>query len=398
MDSERLDSQPLQTFGLPLEPTPITTTSSSSSSPQTPNDEINGPPQAALAPYTVTIAETKFVWLGPLTTIYTPAPSCYQTTTSASIGGLQIYDYQIDTTMKCWPSVYGTTSIVSLFDVLGGPGNGYYSPGICPTGWTAASAEPYATNFYGTRSGNAVMCCPMSYALTIPVNEGPQCFSGLPGGGVVTNLFIPTQKTPGPVTMNTTETVTEITLTAISKVACSPISVSWEATDTPILRLLASRAGSTFLESASSSPSPSISSIPHTSTPTSAPSPSGLSTGAKAGVAIGVLAVVLAVGLGIFFFFRRRGKAARAREQAKQEKFLHQNRMRDVPPDTFEMLTNDNRHEMLTKHNISQLDVPGTVKRKPLGELEALPVVGVAELDGVKEVGGGEEGSSGNCG
>ncbi|KAL5318459.1 hypothetical protein ACEPPN_013520 [Leptodophora sp. 'Broadleaf-Isolate-01'] len=143
--------------------------------------------------------------------------------------------------------------------------------------------------------------------------------------------------------MNPTDTLTETTLTVISKVAYSP-------------------------------------------------------TGAKAGIAIGVLAVVLAVGLGIFFFFRRGGKAARAREQVEQEEFLRQNRMRDVPPDTYEMLTKDNRHEMLTKHNISQLDVPGPIERKPLGGLEALPVVGVAELDGLRGVDGGGVGEGEGAG
>lgn len=58
-----------------------------------------------------------------------------------------------------------------------------------------------------------------------------------------------------------------------------------------------------------------------------------------------------------------------------------------MPSDTYEMLTKDNRHEMLTKHNISQKDVPGIVKLKSLGELDAVSAVGtgMAELDGRRE-------------
>lgn len=115
------------------------------------SDEL---PSGSTAPFTISLGPTDdyFVYLGPLTTFYTPSTSCYQTTTSVQTG-FKAFDYQLDTTLRCWPSISGSIQITTSEDWAG-----YYSPGICPSGWSAATTR--GTNFFGTRSGTAVLCCP----------------------------------------------------------------------------------------------------------------------------------------------------------------------------------------------------------------------------------------------
>jgi len=165
------------------------------------------------------------------------------------------------------------------------------------------------------------------------------------------------------VTFGPSDTLTSTTLTiANAVVACSPISVSWEATDTVILELLGSI---TTSNSASPTTGTGSTTKPSTSSPTSSgtqthtSTPSSLSSGAKAGIAITVVIVTIAAFIGVFFFFRRRGKRQAALREGE----------RPLPPNTHELLTKDNAHELLTKHNVPLLDS----KKVPRGSPNELP-------------------------
>ncbi|KAI9657890.1 MAG: hypothetical protein M1829_006852 [Trizodia sp. TS-e1964] len=133
-----------------------------------------------------------------------------------------IYDYQAETTLRCWPSIYGTTKITSLLLISGKGGAGYYSPRICPSGWSTAST---ARNFIGTRNGTVAKCCPESYTLTYPDREGAQCSKGVPYKGSVTNFWSVGSNHTGQPTFGPTDYVRDITVTLDTHVACSPICV-----------------------------------------------------------------------------------------------------------------------------------------------------------------------------
>jgi hypothetical protein len=79
-------------------------------------------------------------------------------------------------------------------------------------------------------------------------------------------------------------------------------------------------------------------------------SSSGLFTGAKAGIAIGIVVFFIAIVL-IFFYFRKRGKAARVLSEENANR--------------HELVTDANRHEMITKHNIPEMSEQNSGKLTP---------------------------------
>ena len=93
--------------------------------------------------------------VGPLTTIFTPPASCLSTVTSA-MGSVSASDYSMfighwggyAPGSRCYPA--STVPIPFL-------SNYYYSPGICPSGYSAAC--PW-TGTELPASVTASLCCP----------------------------------------------------------------------------------------------------------------------------------------------------------------------------------------------------------------------------------------------
>jgi hypothetical protein len=104
--------------------------------------------------------------LGPVTSLWTPPASCYLTTTSYE-GSLYIYDHftgSAISSISCNPPIpwmpIVTGSAVEFF----GPEtwtSRYYSPAICPSGWsTASDLSPSWQTVAGDDANTAFLCCP----------------------------------------------------------------------------------------------------------------------------------------------------------------------------------------------------------------------------------------------
>lgn len=86
--------------------------------------------------------------LGPLTTIFTPPASCLSTITSASLAGFFVGHFSAGNE-NCYPPSTTTNYFATSY---------FYSPGICPSGYSAACTWPSSAFSAAT---TASLCCPM---------------------------------------------------------------------------------------------------------------------------------------------------------------------------------------------------------------------------------------------
>lgn len=232
--------------------------------------------------------------LGPVTSLWTPPASCYLTTTSYS-GSLYIYDHFTGSrisSISCNPPILWLPAPTNNSLELLGPAtwtSRYYSPAICPSGWSTASD---LSPSWQTESGNsaeantAFLCCPTGYAA--PTNTLQPCVSYLSSGATLSNVWAePTAS--GQVLIGSSSVLAPQVVSAPQRVDALPLVVLWQETDTEILALLSSISAQA------------------TSPPSSTPQPSAhLSAATKGGVAAGIVIVFLLIVLGIFCAFRRR--------------------------------------------------------------------------------------------
>ncbi|KUJ10711.1 uncharacterized protein LY89DRAFT_249366 [Mollisia scopiformis] len=212
---------------------------------------------------------------GPLTTTFTPSPACtndfYTAPTYYSIGG--------PLASTCFPSGWASTSQ-------------YFSPGVCPEGYTQACASISASETFAT-------CCPSGYVCYTPTIFN---FVGQACASVFTSQITTT------VTDGSALTVLLATLhTKTEAVNGYGVSIRYNANDFAT----SSSSSSAPTTSSSSGSSTSNSASSATTSPPASPSTtasSGLSTGAKAGIGIGIAAVGLLalVALGFFIMKKRR--------------------------------------------------------------------------------------------
>jgi len=153
----------------------------------------------------------------------------------------------------------------------------------------------------------------------------------------------------GVIYFNTTSSTTSAavnptsTLTALNLLYATAMVVMWELSDLAAQTQISTSATPTGISSPTTqSSSASTSSLGNTTGSTSS---SGTSTGVKAGIAVGIVALFILIVLIAFFYFRRRGKII---NRASGEKPLK--------PDTYELITTANTHEMSTKHNVPEMD------------------------------------------
>ncbi|KAI3320640.1 hypothetical protein HD806DRAFT_226136 [Xylariaceae sp. AK1471] len=237
--------------------------------------------------------------LGPLTTTYVPPASCTSSflTDYKPPGGWDVMG-PLKTTGDCFPPNYSDD------------GKKYYSPGICPAGYTAACADPAPGQGGGQTTVTTATCCPTGftcqsvpyvlYGSTFACNSHILAFTG-------NQVFISSGETLS------TEYAT-ISAGQIAIANAFGVQIQFKAEDFY----------STTTSATTSPPSPTPTSTASVSQPTSNGAgenarQAGLSTGAAAGIGVGAgVAALLFIGGFIWAVYVRR-RNARKRSVLRKE-------------------------------------------------------------------------------
>ncbi|KAI1406926.1 hypothetical protein F5Y13DRAFT_195924 [Hypoxylon sp. FL1857] len=278
---------------------------------------------------------------GPLTTIFTPAPECSSIVSGTSFkqilddGYTTIYKYLSlgpNTTSKCYPRGFADP-----FD--------YYSPGICPFGWTLACMFiDYAASLTETTA----KCCPRGYTCqSTGVTRGwstLSCFS----------TAIPDISATVP-NLSNQYTVTVITNAVLHAAA---VNVRWQRDDhmPPETLTLTSASKSTTLNTSSQNASVSLTIPTASNVSVINNTVQSMSVNVKIGIGVGVgILAVICFAVGGLMWLKWRNKA---RERNRISPVVQ-----DGSPEVTktplamwvqyqqEMPTSSNTHEMATEHN-----------------------------------------------
>ncbi|RFU26333.1 hypothetical protein B7463_g10006, partial [Scytalidium lignicola] len=237
---------------------------------------------------------------GPLTTTFTPAASCthdFYTNVQSnyySIGG--------QSPSQCFPSGWASMSQ-------------YFSPGVCPDGYTQACYDWSAS---GTNTETRATCCPTGYecytlqAFNFPGQACVSLFAHEATTTVTDGIALTTMVA----TLHTkTEAVNgygvSIRYNAQDFVSSTSTSTSSSSTSSTSNSSTSSTSSSNTSSTSSPQPGAATSSLSVPASPSSSSS-SGLSTGAKAGVGIGVGAAVLIALFALVLFILKKRKAKSA--------------------------------------------------------------------------------------
>ncbi|KAI0453735.1 hypothetical protein F5B21DRAFT_505014 [Xylaria acuta] len=291
--------------------------------------------------------------LGVLTTTFTPAPDC-----NSYVSGL-IYTQTVTTN-------HTTTTVEHKYHTLGlnntslcyppyyHVGTGfYYSPAMCPSGWSAACGNFGSGSIPETRA----TCCPSGYSCMDPPLE-TETWSTL-------SCISYAQSTIYVTVPDDSYQVWSRVVQLQPIINAGAINVRWQPTDF------------VTTTSSTSAPSPSSSSSFTTSSPTKppaasepAPSPGqGISTGAKiaigAGIGGGALIILLASALYFLLVRRKRHKVGEtSSDTPKGDNGNDINLMKpEVSAEVWtlhqaELQTAENTHEMSTAWNIHEINAP----------------------------------------
>ncbi|KAK8129112.1 hypothetical protein PG984_010220 [Apiospora sp. TS-2023a] len=222
--------------------------------------------------------------IGPLTTTLTPATGCLQT-----VWG-QIYtehnDGQNSTTHKYHSLGRSATSecYPSGFEIRS---DAFYSPGLCPSGWTSACGTP---EVIGTITETRATCCPKGYS----------CLTNVPSTETWSTLSCSSAAiSPIAIIVPDVDNQQEKTTTLDGAlVNAAAINIRWQKTD------FVPTATTTTLDHATPTTETTNSGKPPAS-PNDVGTP--LSTAAKAGIGTGAtFGVLLVIGAVAFLFFQRK--------------------------------------------------------------------------------------------
>ncbi|KAF2805438.1 uncharacterized protein BDZ99DRAFT_539765 [Mytilinidion resinicola] len=283
---------------------------------------------------------------GPITTAFIPPTSCLATLTLPSSGGDLFFGHQFISyvDLACYP--HGTIAAQNLvtwssWDIF------YYSPAICPSGWTQATAFtsvipawPETVSISIESNTNVALCCPSGYSY-LSTGLGHQCTSPITMNQVIQYIF-PTNNGANIVRGN----VSTSTFPADATAWGDGVPVWWQSSDDALLAeastMTPSGASPTAITTgvtgsggtaAQPSATTSIPSSTATTSASSTPKPSGLSTGAKVGLGVGIpLAIIAGLALGYLLFRRRRGRGTTDGDAADVPlgKYEH-----DAPPEPY---------------------------------------------------------------
>ncbi|KAK3307201.1 uncharacterized protein B0T15DRAFT_166960 [Chaetomium strumarium] len=243
--------------------------------------------------------------LGPLTTVFTPAPQCTVAVGGGSTANVawlgQRCNPEVEDDPGCWPETTEGAPATSqpLY------GWGFYSPGLsCPAGYTSActaiagQSSGWKVQYQMEAEETFVGCCPTGF--NCDNLNGQTC--------VVhpTATTVPTVSCESGSSNNFGYTTLPNAWVSQLHLFAPMIQLAWKPSDRP-----GSSSSSTVTSSSSSSSSTAAPTSP-SSTPASQ-NEASLSTGAVIGIAIGAAAVFfLIVGVAIFIWRRRRRQAGRA--------------------------------------------------------------------------------------
>ncbi|KAF7861774.1 hypothetical protein EAF04_007657 [Stromatinia cepivora] len=281
--------------------------------------------------------------VGPLTTTYTPLGSdCSQIFWAQNPINHWLAFGGIGTgSTTCMPSGFNRETAY------------YYSPGICPTGYSAACSS-FSTGSSVTKT--VATCCPTGYTCFAdrPSDQIYGCTSYFAEDAAlsISSVLFDTVTAASTTSYPVIYASTRITVTSgVNNVAAYGIIIerasddpTWESSTT-LSSTSSSTAspiasGSITLVSAASSSSSTLSSPQLTSassTSSSVPSSKGLTTGAKAGVGVGVALGVLSISAVAFLLFRR----LRKRSQGSQSGPIAGNA---APTEYYEKFNNGPRY------------------------------------------------------
>ncbi|KAK4574068.1 hypothetical protein LTR86_001829 [Recurvomyces mirabilis] len=223
----------------------------------------------------------------PLASIFTPNADCFDLPFGVLLDGTRsgapsaFRDYSA-ARVSCYPSSYSRLELSTDL---------WFSPGVCPSGFTRASQLLGPTT--------SAWCCPSSMAYSY---DGTNDFC---------SMYVATSTT-----VRSGTYTTEVPFSNFIALQW-PISVQWASSDlarfTPASApvLVQTQTSSTVsgrsTSSATASTTSSVSSVSAAAATSSAAGGGGLSTGAQAGIGAGIGALALAlIGLGIWFLLRRR--------------------------------------------------------------------------------------------
>lgn len=253
-----------------------------------------------------------------LTTVFTPPTSCLQSVFTLSPSGSDVYESGTVTrgiASQCYPSgfrsVYENGSIFgnTFVFVNGGSSSegvesttyqSFYSPGVCPSGYSTDTARFSAQTFFAT-------CCPSGYTL------GPT--------GSNTNHEACTHTILGDYMTLIADGTSNTTIPYPGTAVAPAVKIAYMESDQANMVTGTNEPSSTSATSSSAASPAATSDNTAPTAPVSTDDTAfsdadrGLSTGAQAGIGVGVaLAVMLAAGI-IFFYLRSRRRKQRDRTQ-----------------------------------------------------------------------------------
>ncbi|KAK8044215.1 hypothetical protein PG993_004239 [Apiospora rasikravindrae] len=250
--------------------------------------------------------------LGPLTTVFTPDPTCV--TPMAGYCQSQYWvawQGQVCTPLANPPAGPPYTPGAATTDVaatgyLGGWG--FYSPGLaCPSGSTSACSKTaddpddddgFTFQFPLTAGETAVGCCPTSFSCVLDASGRNTCLR------TVRSTVYDVVSCGGTAPPGTVTGTWYATSTTYHNIYAPLIQINWRAEDLP--------ARPTNSAAATTASGPTNSVAPPTSSPSDNPAPSGLSSGAYAGIGVGAALgglILLGGAIGGGLLLRRRRKA-----------------------------------------------------------------------------------------
>lgn len=270
--------------------------------------------------------------IGPLTTTFTAPSSCsfisVELDGSPTPTSTTYYNYVglvWPSPLDCFPSGY-PNALTDRF-------NNYYSPGICPSGWTA-----YPTSNFPDPAETTALCCPPGFSTLgqSALASSFPCFTTHIASTPATALVI-----SGPIDINTApygDNPSGVLITSTNFVMKATgwsvfgVQVRYHATDFLPHNSTTTTANSTSLAQATSSSNTQASPQKFTQTSqasagTTQSSTAGnttndssvLSNGAKIGIGIGVPLLVIIVGIILAFILIRRRRRHTSRQPAPDE-------------------------------------------------------------------------------
>ncbi|KAI0851899.1 hypothetical protein F5Y00DRAFT_274188 [Daldinia vernicosa] len=277
--------------------------------------------------------------LGPLTTTFTPASGC-----NSILSGI-VYTQTLqdgNTTTHKYHSL-GPSATSECYPPGFEPASGFYSPGICPSGWWSACGTLDAI---ATLTETRATCCPLGY-VCIQKPDPTETWSTLScSSSAISSVSVTVP--------DLSNQISKVTVLSGIVIHAAAINIRWQRgdfiasrTNTPTTSATSSLSSSLYQP-----PAPSGTEIANEDTET------GLSLGAKIGVGVGVglgglLLISIAIGIWLWKIRHPEGK-----EQQRNMTMRHPPNLgaSKTPAELWEqdqqeMQTTSNTHEMATENN-----------------------------------------------